>query len=177
MCGPRTHLGALHPYPHATVTWSPWEGGTRQYKGIRLVWVNMYFRSDQLQLIWWKQSHHLITVQGWRLNWLHNSGIHLWHLFACLQPSLRTPQSPLDLNRKNNPKVKDFCYLTNSCSVLYFICLDQGYFGQNSRKKYLKNKLGPLWQKSLAFGYFSCLDREPITGSSVCQVMLRTNAK
>ncbi len=24
-------LGALHPCPHATVTWSPWVGGTRQY--------------------------------------------------------------------------------------------------------------------------------------------------
>ena len=24
-------LGAIHPYPHATVTWSPWVGGKRQY--------------------------------------------------------------------------------------------------------------------------------------------------
>ncbi len=24
-------LGAFHPCPHATVTWSPWVGGTRQY--------------------------------------------------------------------------------------------------------------------------------------------------
>ncbi len=31
MRGPRACLGALHPCPHATVTWSPWEGGTRQY--------------------------------------------------------------------------------------------------------------------------------------------------
>ena len=24
-------LGALHPCPHAIVSWSPWEGGMRQY--------------------------------------------------------------------------------------------------------------------------------------------------
>ena len=28
------HLGALHPCPHATVTWSPWGGGTQQYHSI-----------------------------------------------------------------------------------------------------------------------------------------------
>ncbi len=30
-CAVPARLGALHPCPHATVTWSPWEGGTRQY--------------------------------------------------------------------------------------------------------------------------------------------------
>ena len=29
--GPGILKGALHPCPHATVTWSPWEGCTRQY--------------------------------------------------------------------------------------------------------------------------------------------------
>ncbi len=24
-------LGAIHPCPHATKTWSPWVGGTQQY--------------------------------------------------------------------------------------------------------------------------------------------------
>ncbi len=30
-CAVPARLGALHLYPHATVTLSPWVGGTRQY--------------------------------------------------------------------------------------------------------------------------------------------------
>ena len=31
LCAVPARLGDLHPCPHATVTWSPWEGGMRQY--------------------------------------------------------------------------------------------------------------------------------------------------
>ncbi len=43
-------LGALHPCLHATVTLSPWEGGTRQYIGC--IWEQVSARINDLMTMY-----------------------------------------------------------------------------------------------------------------------------
>ena len=107
-CAVPACLGALHPCPHATVTWRPWEGGTRQYHGISKWDLSFWWKASSdgccanlsvvlMNLIWGAVTDHMdlykeltanhLLVNSWLWLILHRNQNTTYSISPSVNPS------------------------------------------------------------------------------------------
>ena len=112
-CAVPARLLALHPCPHATVSWSPMVGGTQQYNNEHCIWLQAHNNGKLWTCEFCDYTHH-------------SKGVMRLHRNAHTKPFLcefcsKTFPSQIDLKRHRYTHTGQYTTQCDKCEVWYSV--------------------------------------------------------